>query len=511
VCSTPSPERGLGEDVLREAFDYQFSRLDPTGDHIDPPSVAIYEPLMAKGPDWAAHAALAESWEVSNDALSWRVKIRPGAKFHSGRACDSEAVATALDHLRYQSGTERQLWYWDPVSTVETDGPETLVFRLEYPYSRLPSLLWGTHTAVYNEHARQQDPDRFGRLLADGTGPYRLLHWSPERVVAERWDQYRGPQDGFLATSGRSVTSIEWVSLLSSSDRLAALDHLEVDCMHNPPYGDSSAVSEDPRFRVHEQVQQSNIYLALDFRRVDLGFDDLRVRQAISMAIDRAALVDDALSGHGCVTYGPLPPGDEFYDASVEDGHVYDPKGAAEALDRAGWTLDGGAVRRREQSELRFECVTQDDEIFNKIAKQLRSQLARVGVHLDLRLAKPFADFYAACADGPPASISKWLWPDALDAVIGFSSSSTRPDPNWQYATVPELDDTYGRWLRAGDREELSKAASMAQHCFARALPYVPLVTPNDVWVNWAHVHGWVPYQAGLYPFYHNVTVEPRP
>jgi ABC-type transport system substrate-binding protein len=394
VSSTPSLDSGLGDDVLREAFDYGFSRLDPTGDHIDPPSVAIYEPLMAKGPDWAAHPSLAGSWEVSSDALSWRVKLRSGAKFHSGRPCDSAAVAAALEHLRYQSGSSRQLWYWDPVGAVETDGPDNLVFKLEFPYSRLPSLLWGTHTAVYNEYARREDPDRFGRIVADGTGPYRLRHWSPERVVAERWADYQAPHDGFLASSGQSVTSIEWVAMLSASDRLAALDRHEVDCIHNPPYEDSGGLSEDPRFRVHEQVQQSNMYLALDFRRADLGFDDVAVRQAISMAIDRAALVDQALSGHGWMTYGPLPPGDEFYDASVEDGHAYNPRRAAEVLEQAGWHLDGGALRHRGQNELRFECVTQDDETFKKVARQLGFQLAQVGVQLEVRLAQPFAAFY---------------------------------------------------------------------------------------------------------------------
>ena len=501
-------EHGPGEHGLREAFDYEFSRLDPTGAHIDPPSVAIYEPLMAKGPDWTAQPSLAESWAVSDDGLSWRVRMRPEARFHSGKPCGPEAVAAALEHLRHQSGTERQLWYWDPVDRVETDGPQNLVFRLKFPYARLPSLLWGTHTAIYNEYARQKDPDRFGRVMADGTGPYRLTYWSPERVVAKRWDGYRGPNEGILSTSGRSAPSIEWVSIVSAADRLAALDRRDVDCIHGPPYEASAALCEDPRFRVHEQCQQSNIYLALDFRRTELGFDDRRVRRGISMAIDRSALVATALSGHGSVTYGPLPPGDEFYNASVEEGRAYDPRGAGEVLDGVGWRLNGGTVRRRGDHELRFECVAQDDEVFKKVADQLRSQLADVGVQLELRLAKPFADFYAACAQGPPASISKWLWPDALDAVIGFSSTSTRPNPNWQYATVPELDATYESWLRAGSWDQLSKAASASQHCFAEHLPYIPLATPNDIWVSWADVHGWTPYQAGLYPFYHNATVQ---
>ena len=76
-------------ETLREAFDYEFSRLDPTGAHIDPPSVALYETLIAKGPDWGPHPLLAEAWDVSEDGLEWRVRLRPGLRFHSGAPCDA--------------------------------------------------------------------------------------------------------------------------------------------------------------------------------------------------------------------------------------------------------------------------------------------------------------------------------------------------------------------------------------------------------------------------------------
>ena len=90
--------------ILREAFDYEFSRLDPTGPHIDPTHVAVYELLMIKGPDFKARPGLAESWEVSPDGLVWRVKLRPGVRFHSGAPCDAPAVVRplepgAIDHL----------------------------------------------------------------------------------------------------------------------------------------------------------------------------------------------------------------------------------------------------------------------------------------------------------------------------------------------------------------------------------------------------------------------------
>ena len=470
--------------ILREAFDYRFSRLDPTGDHIDPPSIAVYETLVAKGADGRPRPLLARDWHVSDDGLEVTMRLRAGARFHSGEPCDAPAVLACLDHLRFDTFTDRQLWYWDPVDTAEVVDPETLLFRLRYPYARLPSLLWGTHSAVYDEARRAADPAGSGQEFANGTGPFRLVSWSPERVVAERV-----PGDD-RATLDR----IEWISLLDERDRLDALEQGEVDILHGPPLGEIARVREEGRLVVHEQPQASNMYLALDWRRHDLGFDDLRVRQAISLAVDREVLVREALAGHGSPAFGPVPPGDEHYDASVDAAGVHDPARARELLAEAG-------VR------IACECVVQDDPVFRRVAELVRGQLAQVGVELELRFAAPFAPFYEAAAAGPPASISKWLWQDPIDALIGFTASSTRPFPNWQHSSVPELDQAFEQWLRAGSALELSEAARTVQHVFARELPYVPLLTPNDVWMWSPAVRGFEPSPAILYPYYEGVTV----
>ena len=115
--------------ILREAFDYPFSRLDPTGAHIDPPSVAIYEPLLVKGPDWRPYGLLARDWTISDDGLEWRFELRPGLRFHSGAACDAPAIIETYENLRWEFEGAPQLWYWDPVDTAQADGPDRLVFR----------------------------------------------------------------------------------------------------------------------------------------------------------------------------------------------------------------------------------------------------------------------------------------------------------------------------------------------------------------------------------------------
>src|SRR2546421_7830896 len=145
-----------------------------------------------------------------------------------------------------------QLWYWDPVDTVEARDAETLVFRLHHPYSRLPALLWGTHTAVYNEALRARAEGAFGYELADGTGPFRLVSWSPERIVAERWPEYAAAPAPFLEAAAGRVERIEWISILDEHERVAALEEGRVDCLHGPPLGEVERLRADPRFDLIE-------------------------------------------------------------------------------------------------------------------------------------------------------------------------------------------------------------------------------------------------------------------
>jgi ABC-type transport system substrate-binding protein len=474
--------------ILREAFDYEFSRLDPTGPHIDPTHVAVYELLMIKGPDFTARPGLAQSWEISPDGLEWRVKLRPGVRFHSGAPCDAPAVVRPLEHLRWDFPSG-QLWYWDPVDSMRAEGSDTVVFRLHYPYVRLPSLLWGTHTTIYNETLRAAEPDRFGFEIADGTGPFRLVSWSPERTVVERFAGYAG---------GRPrLDGIEWVSILDEQRRLDALERGDVHVIHGPPLREVSRLETDPRFTVVEFPQASTFYLAVDWQRSELGFDDVRVRQALSLALDRPTIVAEALAGRGTPVWGPVPPGDEHYDPAVDHGRSRDVERAIALLRDA-----------RGGEPVSCECVVQDDAVFRRVAPLVQAQLAEIGVRLELHYVKPFAPFYSACAEGPPALLSKWLWPDAVDAVIGFASTRCIGFPNWQHSSIPALDAAFDEWLRAGTDDELQAAASRVQHIAAEEVPYVPLVTPNDVWALSVALRGFRPHAADLYPRYTGAWID---
>ena len=238
------------------------------------------------------------------------------------------------------------------------------------------------------------------------------------------------------------------------------------------------------------------------------GFDDLRVHRAISLAIDRERLVKASVAGRGRATWGPLPAWDPWYEPAADAGRKTDKEQADRLLSGAGWTRAGSGVREQGGKRLEFECVVQDDDVHRRLAGDLRLQLAEIGVGLLPHPSKPFKEFYAACEAGPASFINKWLWPDAMDAIIGFNASWCRPFPNAQQASIPELDEAFHAWVRATDEQEMKTAAGRAQRLFVEHVPCIPLLTPEDIWVVDRRVRGFLPYPATLYPFYHSIRIE---
>ncbi|HQZ11491.1 MAG TPA: ABC transporter substrate-binding protein [Devosia sp.] len=502
---------GSPDRVLREGFEYQFSAVDPVaGAHIDPVGTAVYETLVAKGVDGETQPSLAESWTVSPDGLEYRFRLREGLRFHSGAPCDARAVAAALERCRWGDVRTRQIQYWDPVAAVSAEDERTVLVRTHYPTTRVMPLLWGTHTTIFNPAMRERLGAAYGCEAADGTGPYRLVEWSVDRVAAERAETYAGTPARFVRNRTRPapIRRIEWITALDPDERMRLLLEGEVDCLHAPP-AERLGELDSQRFEVLSAPQYCNVYFALNWGRRDLGFFERSVREAISLAIDRPALVRMLLDGHGDVTYGPVPPGSEFYDPASDRAGRHDVGQAERQLDAAGFVRGADGIRARNGVVLQFECVVQDDSVLLGAARLVQAQLARVGIALVLEPVVPFAPFYKRLSEGPASFLSKWLWQDPIDALIGFTSSACQPRPNWERASVPELDYAFDRFRQATTREGVQAAASTAQALIARDLPIVPLFTPADIFVRSRAVAGWDPISNNLYPFYQDVHFRP--
>ena len=482
---------------LEEVFEYPFTRLDPVmGDHVDPPTVAVYETLLVKGPDGRPRPGLADSWQVSDDGLTWRLRLREGARYHSGRECDARAVVEALELCRWADGLPRQVWYWDPVDTVSAEDERTVALRLHHPCARLPVLLWGTHTAIVNSHTWHRLGPDFGVSQADGTGQYRLVSYSPDEVVAER-----------LVPEGKRPRTIRWRSVPDDEKRERVLTESRVDVVRQvrqlPP-------GTEARWSLDAQPENSQFYLALNFSD-PRGFADRAFRRSIEAFVDRDELVRRALGGRGDGRRSPIPGADEFANAfDPDDVEAMTRAEARITLRSLGWIPGEDGVLERDGQTLHVDCVAQDTAVCRDIAQVLSEQLREAGIELRLSFVELFAPFYRAAEAGPAAFLSKWLWSDAMEAVYGFSRADCVEPAggNWQSAACPLVDAAFDRFLAATSNEGLAAASAETQRSFMSELPYLPLVSPVETLAVGPRVRGLRLAPRTLYPLYGEVEVD---
>jgi peptide/nickel transport system substrate-binding protein len=495
------PRRG---GILREGYDYTFSRCDPaTGAHVDPAWCAVYETATVADSAGRLGPSLATDWRQSPDGAEWRFRIRPEARYHSGRRCDAPAVAAAFALHADPVASPLNSGFWRVVDGVRADGDEVVV-RLRHPSVGFPTLLRSWHAAVHGQASREADGDEYGWTSADGTGPFRFTRLEPDEIQeVERWAGYPGTGVTWLDNRGPAyLDGIRWLPLPDEEQRAPALEAGVVDCVQNPSLLHLDRLQANPDLRVISFQQSSLVYLALDHETTRLHFDDVRVRRAISCALDREAIVERDLAGHGWPAYGPVPSASRWYEPGVERLVAYAPDESCALLDAAGLPPGPDGVR------LRFRVLVLEDASVRRAATSVQELLRSVGIEIELLPVSGFGAFYGALADHPEAFLSKWFWPDPVDAIVLFVSSWSHAGPNWQRASSPAIDSACRAWLEAPDVAAQEAAARALQLRCAEQLPLIPLCSPATAWTHHHRVQGWNPTPTNLYPLYNDVWLD---
>lgn len=492
---------GRSESVLREGYDYSFSRLDPaTGAHVDPPWCAIYETATYLSSDGTLEPFVAASWSAEREGRRLRITVHPRT-FHSGAVCDARAVAAAFRLHSDPVESPVNSFFWEAVEGVTVEGPDVLL-HLRHPRAGLPRLLRSWHAAVHNQAERERLGETWGLGNADGTGPFRFRAWDPGSwLEVERWSAYTGPPAPSVQNRGPAlVDRIRWIAIADERERARALEEGEIDCAQNISALDVDRIGERPEIEIVTFQQSAMIYLALDHETPP--FDDLAVRRAISQAIDRDELVDAELHGYGWPGYGPIPSLDRLAAPVAEPWQRHDTRAASDALDAAGLMADEHGTRAA------ISVLVLQDAVVERVARRIARQLRRVGIALEIEVVDGFDSFYGALARHPPAFVSKWFWPDPVDAIVGFVASWAHAGPNWQRASDGAIDDACHAWQTASGEAVAAEAALNLQLLAAERLPLVPLVSPAAIWAHHRRVRGWRPNRENLYPLYNDVRLD---
>jgi len=300
--------------------------LDPTGGAaaaIDEVLYAnVFEGLSRFGPDGEILPALAESWEISEDGLTYTFKLHTGVTFHDGSGFDAEDVKFSLDRARADDSTNAQKALFADIASVEAVDPATVKITLSKPNgSFLFNMAWGDAVIVAPESAADNAANPVG------TGPFKLAEW----VKGDRVDLDRNPDYWGTAVKLDRVT-FKFIS--DPTAAFAAMMAGDLDAYPAFPAPENLVQFEaDPRFEVIIGSSEGETILGMNNKKAPL--DNILVRQAIAHAIDRQAIIDGAMFGYGTPIGTHFAPHNPAYvDLTAQS--AYDPEQSKALLAEAG-------------------------------------------------------------------------------------------------------------------------------------------------------------------------------
>ncbi|MFP4043065.1 MAG: ABC transporter substrate-binding protein [Rhodosalinus sp.] len=396
---------GASAETLRWARAGDSLTLDPHAQNEGPTHTLahqIYEPLLIRDQTGEFEPALATSWAPKEgDPNVWVFDLREGVTFHDGADFNAEDVIFSIERAKSPDSDMKELLTSivevravdDYTVEMVTDGPNPIL-----PSNLTNLFMMDKGWTEENDAVKVQDVEggeqTFATSNVNGTGPFRLVSREADvRTVLEQNPDYWG-MDEFPM----EVTRIEYTPIQNASTRVAALLSGEVDLIQDVPVQDLGRVGETEGLVVKTAPQNRTIFFGLNMGADDLENDnvegenplaDVRVRQAMNMAINREAIQQVVMRGQSAPAGMIAPP---FVNGWTEemDAIETDVEAAKALMEEAGYA-DGFSIQ--------LDCP--NDRYINDeaICQAVVGMLGQIGVTVNLD-AKPKAQHFPLITNG---------------------------------------------------------------------------------------------------------------
>ncbi len=357
------------------AMDPHFHNLTPNNSLLS----HIYDALVLTDERQNLQPGLAVSWKTLDDT-TWEFKLRKGVVFHDGSPFTADDVLFTFERAPNVEGSPSSFGTYTKGKTLTKVDDYTIRIKTERPYPLMPNDLSTILIISKKNGAGAKTADYNSGKASIGTGPYKFKEYVPgDRIVLERNEKYWGPKPVW--------TQVTFKPIKSGPSRVAALLAGDVDIIEGVPTVDIERLKKEPSLSISQGISNRVIYLHLDHDRDDSPFvkgndgaviknplKDLRVRQAISMAINRDAIVERVMEGVAIKAGQLLPEG--FFGVSGKLKPVkYDPAGAKKLLAAAGYPQG-----------FKLTIHGPNDRYINdaKIAEAIGQMLTRIGIKTEV-------------------------------------------------------------------------------------------------------------------------------
>jgi peptide/nickel transport system substrate-binding protein len=459
------------ELIVAQAGD--ISKLDPhfsTSSNDIRWSFNIFDNLVSRHPDGKLYPSLATEWKLTAPT-TWTFKLRSGVKFHNGDPFTSADAKYSIERTYDPNVKTMVATILTTIDRIEAPDAVTLVIHTKKPDPLLPArLAFYAGQIVPKKYLESVGNDGFNAKPM-GSGPVKLNSWTKDdKLVLDANPDYWGGKVDFDRLTMRPIPE--------TAPRIAALLKGEVDAITQLPADQGERVAGNASTRVAGALYAGLYVLAVNSKRPPL--DNPLVKQALSLAIDREAIVKELWRGRGVVPNGPIAKGDNHYDASLPP-LAYSPKEARDRLKKAGYKGEEVYL------ETTVAYVSQDKPMAEAIAAMWRD----VGINAKIEVIE-----YSVRAQKSREKAFKGMWWSDPTSTLGDPDGMMwrllgpgGPMDYWRDARFDEL----GNAARFSvDEKFRGEAYKEITRIFLEHLPWIPVIQPYEDYGLQKHLE-WTP------------------
>ncbi|WP_241657785.1 peptide-binding protein [Anaerobacillus alkaliphilus] len=414
--------------------------------------------------------------EVSEDGLEWIYTLHQGVKFHDGTELTAEDVEFTYNIFKNPDYTGPRAGSFSNVETIEAIEKYKVKFTLSQADARFPTL---AGYGILPKHILADVPvgdlgeyQEFNQKNPIGAGPFKFVSWTPgQNLVVEAFDDY---------FEGRPYLDRVTFRFASDSNALVLLMQTgDIDWMIAPP-AELATIETFNHARISNTLALRYDYIGWNLQNP--LFEDVKVRQALTHAIDRQEIVDTIMEGNATVAHAPVSPLSWAYNDNVPK-FDFDPEKAKSLLAEAGWEPGADGVLQKDGKKFSFTILSNDGNVVRRdIGIIVQQYLGQIGIEVKAEQME-----WGAFLDkiNPPnydfdAVVLAWgLGLDPDPSAIWSSKEIENGLNNISYrnARVDEIAETNTQIL---DQAERAKALAEVWQILAEEQPYTYMYYPQQ-------------------------------
>lgn len=474
-----------GGDLVA-AMSADIVSLDPHGSNDNPSSKVrslVYETLVYQDENMDLHPGLAESYDRIDD-LTWEFQLREGVTFHDGTELNAEAVKATLERVLDPDLASQRAFLFDMIEEIEVIDDYTVRITTAYPFAPLPAHLAHDAGGIISLQAIEEaeNGERNLDLEPVGTGPFKIDVWKQgSEITLVKNEAYWG--------EAANLDSVTLKVVPEQLTRIGMLENGEAHIADRLEPANAERVENTDGVHLVAQPSLSLTYVGFNVEKEP--FDDVRVRQAISMAIDTEVINEGIYEGYGTPAKGPINELVFGYKDDLE-GLPYDPERAQELLAEAGYA-DGFSTT----------IWTNDDNPTRvQTAEYIQDQLSEIGIDVEIELVE-WGAFLDATAEGEhDMFVLGWVTVTG-DADYGmyslFHSSNFGAPGNRSFYANDEVDEKLSQAREESDEQTRLELYHDVQEILVEEAPMIYTVF-DDFRVGVSdQVEGFIQHPNGLF------------